>query len=51
MKDKNDRKFICAFTEGQKNLVRLRFDKMMFKCLYYLMLGLALDVTTQMDRN
>jgi hypothetical protein len=34
-KEKNYRKFICAFTAYQEDLIRLRFDKMMLRFVYY----------------
>jgi Ran GTPase-activating protein (RanGAP) involved in mRNA processing and transport len=34
-KEMNYRKLICAFTATQVDLVRLRFDKMMLRFVYY----------------
>jgi hypothetical protein len=39
----NYRKFLCAFTESQIELVRLRFDKMMLRFVYFPVLGLLAD--------
>jgi hypothetical protein len=38
-KEKNYCKFICAFTAYQADSVRLRFDKMMLRFVYYPILG------------
>jgi hypothetical protein len=38
-KKKNNRAFICAFSEVKKDLIRLRFDKMIFQFVYYPFLG------------
>jgi hypothetical protein len=35
----NYRKFLCIFTEYQVGSVRLRFDKMMLRFVYYPILG------------
>jgi hypothetical protein len=40
-KEMNYRKFICAFTASQVDLVRLRFDKMMLRFVYYPILGVS----------
>jgi hypothetical protein len=37
------RPLICAFTEYQKSLIPLLFDKVMLRFLYYPQLGVALD--------
>ena len=39
----NHRKFICAFTEYRKALIRLRFDKMILKFVYYPIIGVTCD--------
>jgi hypothetical protein len=40
-REMNYRKFICAFTVYQADSVRLRFDKMMLRFVYYPILGFS----------
>jgi Ran GTPase-activating protein (RanGAP) involved in mRNA processing and transport len=40
-KEMNYRKFICAFTDSKVDFVRLRFDKMMLRFVYYPILGVS----------
>ena len=40
-KKRNCRKLLCAFTRDQVNLVRLRFDKMILRFVYYPIMGVV----------
>jgi hypothetical protein len=40
-KERNYRKFICAFTAYQLDSARLRFDKMMLRYVYYPIVGVS----------
>jgi hypothetical protein len=42
-KERNYRKFISAFTKGRKDLIRLPFDKMMLRFVFYPILGVCAD--------
>jgi hypothetical protein len=42
-KESNFLKFICAFNEYRKDSIRLRFDKMILRFLYYPILGLPVS--------
>jgi Ran GTPase-activating protein (RanGAP) involved in mRNA processing and transport len=43
-KKRNDRKFICAFSKNQKSLIRLPFDRLILKFLYYPIMGVSLGL-------
>jgi Ran GTPase-activating protein (RanGAP) involved in mRNA processing and transport len=43
IKERNQRKFVCAFSKVHKDLIRLGFDKMIVRFEYYPILGASFD--------
>jgi hypothetical protein len=46
-KEKNYRRFICSFHEHRVESLRLRFDKMILRFVYYPIIGIILEEEVQ----